>query len=60
MTKRQWETGDTCPSCNKDSMVFTEDFKKDDRTHGVLSCRECGWFDDMVFVYDYQIPSQQG
>ena len=65
LTKKQWETDDTCPECFHQGMAFKADQMEDDgvfagmrawRIDGVLYCQKCGWFDDLQFIYDYQVP----
>ena len=67
LKKKQWNTDDTCPECLHQGMKFKADRIEDDgvfagyrawRIDGVLYCQSCGYFDDMVFVYDYQVPAE--
>ena len=67
LKKKQWNTDDTCPECLHQGMRFKADRIEDDgwfnsrhawRIDGVLSCPSCGYFDDMEFVYDYQVPPE--
>jgi len=58
---KKWPTGDTCPGCDHDGMTFTA--QEMDRTaggiqivRGVLSCPACGWWDDLAFCFEYQVP----
>ena len=66
LKKKQWDTDDTCPECLHQGMRFKADTIEDDgvfagrrawRIDGVLYCQSCGYFDDLVFVYDYQVPA---
>jgi hypothetical protein len=56
----KWETGDTCPGCYRESMIFyLSDYAWDKKGrliyYGRLSCANCGWEQD-AYCYDYQAP----
>ena len=66
LLKSEWFTDDTCPSCLYQGMRFKADRIEDDgvfagyrawRIDGILYCQKCGYFDDMVMLYDYQVPN---
>ena len=57
-----WETGDTCPSCCHDGMTFTMDDYQDVPGYyrGVLSCPDCGAWDDCCMVKIEDLEDLEG